>query len=108
MKNRVLPIWIGILIFIVAFLFGMISKFLFKPSWMKEYSVKWSDEIGVRITDIPYGEGELNKFDLYLPKDSSKDNYGLIFMQEALLLEIKLETKKCYLGYVVKAMLLQA
>ena len=33
---------------------------------MKEYSVKWSDEIGVRITDIPYGEGELNKFDLYL------------------------------------------
>ena len=78
MKNRVLPIWIGILIFIVAFLFGVISKFLYKPSWMKEYSVKWSDEIGVRITDIPYGEGELNKFDLYLPKDSSKDNYGLV------------------------------
>ena len=78
MKNRVLPIWIGILIFIVAFLFGVISKFLYKPSWMKEYSVKWSDEIGVRITDIPYGEGKLNKFDLYLPKDSSKDNYGLV------------------------------
>ena len=31
-----------------------------------------------------------------------------ISMQEALLLVIKLETKKCYLGYVVKAMLLQA
>ena len=78
MKNRVLPIWIGILIFIVAFLFGMISKFLFKPSWMKEYSVKWSDEIGVRITDIPYGEGELNKFDLYLSKGTSKEKYGLV------------------------------
>ena len=45
---------------------------------MKEYSVKWSDEIGVRITDIPYGEGKLNKFDLYLPKDSSKEKYGLV------------------------------
>ena len=78
MKNRVLPIWIGVLIFIVAFLFGVISKFLYKPSWMKEYSVKWSDEIGVRITDIPYGERKLNKFDLYLPKDSSKEKYGLV------------------------------
>ena len=43
-------------------------------------------------------------------KTSQKITMALlfIFMQEALLLEIKLETKKCYLGYVVKDMLLQA
>ena len=31
-----------------------------------------------------------------------------IFMQEALLLEIKQVMKECYLGYAVKDMLLQA
>lgn len=44
----------------------------------KEYSVKWSDEIGTRISDVSYDSGEANKFDLYLPKDNTKENYGLV------------------------------
>lgn len=27
--------------------------------------------------DLPYGEGEANRFDLYLPKDNTRETYGL-------------------------------
>ena len=77
-RKKTVPIWIGILVFIGAFIIGILSKLLVQPSWMTEYSMKWSEEIGTKLTDIPYGEGELNKYDLYLPKDSSKENYGLV------------------------------
>ncbi len=69
---------ICILIFIVALLIGIITKFVIKPSWAKKYSVRWSDEIGTLYEDIPYKGGESNKFDLYVPKDSSKKTYGLV------------------------------
>ena len=65
-RKRIVPIWIGILVFIGSFIIGILSKLLVQPSWMKDYSVKWSEEIGTKLTDIPYGEGELNKYDLYL------------------------------------------
>ena len=77
-KKRAVPVGIGILIFILAFGVGVVSKFAIQPSWAKEYSVKWSDEVGTLKSDLPYGDGEANKFDLYLPKDSSKDSYGLV------------------------------
>ena len=67
-----------IFIFVLTFILGIISKFAIQPSWKKEYSVKWSDEIGTRISDISYDSGEANKFDLYLPKDNTKKNYGLV------------------------------
>ncbi len=73
-----MPIGIGILIFILAFGAGVASKFLITPSWAKEYTVQWSDEIGTLMEDLSYGDGEVNKFDLYLPKDSSRENYGLV------------------------------
>ena len=67
-----------ILIFILTFILGIISKFAIQPSWKKEYSVKWSDELGTKISDVSYDSGEANKFDLYLPKDNTKENYGLV------------------------------
>lgn len=67
-----------ILIFVLTFILGIISKFAIQPSWKKEYSVKWSDEIGTKISDVSYDSGEANKFDLYLPKDNTKENYGLV------------------------------
>ena len=73
-----MPIGIGILVFLLAFGAGAISKFAIQPSWAKDYSVKWSDEIGTLQSDISYGEGDANKFDLYLPKDSTRENYGLV------------------------------
>ena len=77
-KVRAVPIWIGILVFLFAFGAGVVSKVAIKPSWAKQYSVQWSDEVGTLKSDIPYGDGEANKFDLYLPKDNTRDTYGLI------------------------------
>ena len=77
-RKKTVPIWIGILVFIGAFIIGILSKLLIQPSWMADYSMKWSEKIGTKLTGISYGEGELNKYDLYLPKDSSKANYGLV------------------------------
>lgn len=77
-KKRIMPIWSCVLIFVLAFSAGMISKVIIKPAWQSKYSATWSEEIGTKITDISYGSGEANKFDLYLPKDSSKDSYGLV------------------------------
>ncbi len=38
-------VFIYILAFIVAFIGGIASKSI-PPSWMKDYSVKWSDKVG--------------------------------------------------------------
>ena len=77
-KVRAVPVGIGILVFILAFGAGVVSKFAIQPSWTKEYSVKWSSEIGTLQSNLPYGDKEANKFDLYLPKDSSRESYGLV------------------------------
>lgn len=69
---------ISILVFIVALIIGAITKVAIKPSWSKKYSVEWSDEIGTLYSDISYGDKEANKFDLYVPKDNTKKNYGLV------------------------------
>lgn len=77
-RVKVVPLGIGILVFVLAFIGGIVSKFAVTPSWAKEYSVKWSDELGTLKTDLSYGDGEANKFDLYLPKDNTKKSYGLV------------------------------
>ena len=50
---------------------------MIKSPAMQKYSVKWSDDLGTKKTDIAYGDGEAEKFDLYLPKDDTKETYGL-------------------------------
>ena len=77
-KARRAGVGLYILAFVLAFGAGVISKFAIQPAWAKEYSATWSDEIGTLQADLAYGEGEANKFDLYLPKDSSKGSYGLV------------------------------
>ena len=76
-KQTIIPVWLGIVVFLVAFLAGIVSKFAIQPSWAKDYAVEWSDEIGTLKTDLPYGEGDEQKFDLYLPKENSRPAYGL-------------------------------
>ena len=71
-------VFICILVFTFSFIIGIVSKTTVKPAWAKKYNVAWSDELGTKYTDISYVEGEANKFDLYLPKDNSKSNYGLV------------------------------
>ena len=67
---------ISIVSFLVSFGLGMASKRIASPA-MKKYSVDWDDSLGTLQKDLAYGEGESQKFDLYLPKDNSKDSYGL-------------------------------
>ena len=38
----------------------------------------WGDSVGRKVSDIPYGDGEANKLDLYLPADASRKSYGLV------------------------------
>ena len=76
-RGKVVPIWMGILAFLLAFEAGAASKAVIKPAWSREYSAKWSDALGTRKTDIPYGEGEANRFDLCLPA-ARRESYGLV------------------------------
>lgn len=64
--------------FIVSFVGSVIFKMTYTSPELKKYSVDWNDEIGTIHTDIAYGEGEANKFDLYLPADNTKETYGLV------------------------------
>lgn len=43
-----------------------------------KYTVDWNDSVGTVYTDLPYGDGQANTFDLYLPADRTKEHYGLI------------------------------
>ena len=67
-----------IVTFVVCFGLGIWSKTAIRPSWAKKYTAKMSDEIGTVYTDIACGEGEANRFDLYVPEDKSRDSYGLV------------------------------
>ncbi len=69
---------ICILGFLVSFGGGVASKLFLKPKAMKKYSVDFTDQIGSLKKDLSYGDGEANKFDLYLPKDNSRSAYGLV------------------------------
>lgn len=66
------------LVFLLSMGAGVVSKVAIQPSWAKKYSVQWSDEIGTLMSDVSYGTGEANRFDLYLPKDNTRENYGLV------------------------------
>lgn len=76
-RGKGMFIFICILVFIISFCIGIASKSI-KSRELNKYNVKWSDEIGIKYTDISYGNSESNKFDLYLPKDNSKANYSLV------------------------------
>lgn len=77
-KGKRMFIFICVLAFVISFVGSAIFKMTYKPKWTKKYSVDWNDSIGTIHKDISYGDKESNKFDLYVPKDNSKENYGLI------------------------------
>ena len=77
-KGKRMFIFICILAFIISFFGSAIFKVTYTGKWAKKYSVDWNDSIGTIHKDISYGDKESNKFDLYVPKDNSKENYGLI------------------------------
>ncbi len=77
-KGKVMFVFICIIAFIVSFVGSVIFKMTYTSPELKKYTVQWSDEIGKIYSDLSYGEGTANKFDLYVPADNTKDNYGLI------------------------------
>ena len=77
-KGKRMFIFTCIVAFIISFVGSAIFKVKYQPKWAKKYSVDWDDSIGTIYKDISYGDKESNKFDLYVPKDNSKENYGLI------------------------------
>ena len=58
-----------------VFLLSAIFKMTYDPLGMR---VDWSGAVGTVYTDLSYGEGPANKFDLYLPADDTKEAYGLV------------------------------
>ncbi len=84
-KGRGLFIFLCIAVFIVVFCVSVLVKCTAKPDWAKKYSVEWSDKIGTAHNDISYhsasteyGDEKFHKFDLYVPADNTKENYGLV------------------------------
>ena len=77
-KGKRMFIFTCIVAFIISFVGSAIFKVTYQPKWAKKYSVDRDDSIGTIYKDISYGDKESNKFDLYVPKDNSKENYGLI------------------------------
>ncbi|WP_434309466.1 alpha/beta hydrolase [Hominifimenecus sp. rT4P-3] len=76
-KGRVMWGFIYTFAFILAFGGSVLFKMNYHP-FGKEFSVDWNDSVGTVHTDISYGSGEANKFDLYVPADDSRSSYGLI------------------------------
>lgn len=74
--HRVMWGFIYVFAFLIVFAVGAVSKFT-GASMGSAYDTKWDDSLGTIRTDIPYGEGEPCKFDLYLPADDTKEAYGL-------------------------------
>ncbi len=71
-------IFMCIVIFMIVFILSAVFKFVYKPGALREYVVNWTSDIGFIRKDLAYGNGEYNKFDLYLPADSTKQLYGLV------------------------------
>ena len=69
------------LIYVGAFLVTFAASAAIKMTWNPlgdKYSVQWDDSVGTMYPDLSYGEGDANKFDLYLPADNSRESYGLV------------------------------
>lgn len=106
-RGRGMFIFICIVVFLISIIIGIVSKLAIQPSWAKKYSVKWSDDLGTLYKDISYDDGEANKFDLYLPKDNSKESYGLVvylhaggFTQGDKSEDVEMLSWLCSKGYV--------
>ena len=69
--------FIYVITFVVVFMASAIFKMTYDPSH-GAYKVDWDESIGTVHSNLPYGDGDANKFDLYLPADSSKESYGLV------------------------------
>ncbi len=76
-KGRIMWGFIYVFAFIASFLGSIAFKKNYDP-FRGEFKVNWNDSVGKVYTDISYGEGEANKFDLYVPANHTQKSYGLV------------------------------
>ena len=63
--------------FIASFVISAVVKMKVDPFGGK-YTVRWDSSMGTAYTDLSYGDGAANKFDLYVPADAGRESYGLV------------------------------
>ena len=63
--------------FLASFALSAVIKMTYDPMG-GAMEVDWSDAVGRVYTDLSYGDGEANKFDLYVPADNTRESYGLV------------------------------
>ena len=92
--------------FILSFILSAVFKMTYDPLHGK-YRTDWNASAVTVYTDISYGDGESNKFDIYVPADASKESYGLVVYLHAggFATGDKADDKEmlqwlCSLGYV--------
>lgn len=76
-KGRVMWSFIYTGAFIAAFTISAVIKLTCRPLGDK-YTVHWDETTGKVYTDLPYGDGAANRFDLYVPADTTQETYGLV------------------------------
>ncbi len=64
-------------VFLAVFALSAVIKLTWNPLGDR-YTVDWDETVGTVYTDLSYGSGEANKFDLYLPADNSRETYALV------------------------------
>ncbi len=76
-EGRIMWGFIYVFAFLTAFT-GSVAYKMFHDPFGGEFKADWSDSVGKVYTDLTYGSGEANKFDLYVPTDDSRSRYGLV------------------------------
>lgn len=76
-RGKVMWAIIYAMAFLVTFVASAVVKIRYNPLG-EQYKVEWNEQAGTIYTDLSYGKGEANKFDLYVPADRGRDAYGLV------------------------------
>lgn len=62
-----------------GYMANKVKQMIFPSPWETYLQMPWEDSMGEIYTDLPYGEGKAEKFDLYLPSvKQPKKSYGLV------------------------------
>lgn len=78
LMRKILWVMACILVFVVSFVLSIVVTVSWPGGFGGIGNVDWNDSVGEVIADLPYADGELNKFDLYVPADTSRDAYKLV------------------------------
>lgn len=76
-KGRIMWGLIYAAAFVSVFAVSAAVKMTYNPL-SKAFAFAWDDSVGRIYTDLSYGDGAANKFDLYVPADNERESYGLV------------------------------